>query len=74
MPSDLTARSPCSCAANGANAASWPSIIALHTVFSERHLSFARFASVVRPFTPKAENLPRHHMGLLDEVRGVFRA
>ena len=44
-----------------------------HCIFP-KHLSFARFNSVLRPFTPKAETWSRVHMGVWDEVRGVFRA
>ena len=43
-----------------------------HCIFP-KHLSFARFTSVLRPFTPKAETWSRVHMGVWDEVRGVFR-
>ena len=44
-----------------------------HCIFP-KHLSFARFNSVLRPFTPKAETWSSVHMGVWDEVRGVFRA
>ena len=44
-----------------------------HCIFP-KHLSFARFNSVLRPFTPKAETWSSVHMGVWDEVRGVFRS
>ena len=44
-----------------------------HCIFP-KHLSFARFTSVSRTFTHKAETWYRFHMGVWDEVRDVFRA
>ena len=44
-----------------------------HCIFP-KHLSFARFTSVSRTFTHKAETWSRVHMGVWDEVRDVFRA